>query len=45
MELLRRFLKTAPYERFIQGMKRGLEGRGIKASVFKNRWLHQYVEQ
>jgi hypothetical protein len=43
IELFRRFLKTASYERFIKTMKRGFEDRGIKTSVFKSRLLHQFV--
>jgi len=43
IELFRRFLKTASYERFIETMRRGLESRGIKTRVFKSRLLHQFV--
>lgn len=43
IELFRRFLKTASYERFIETMKRSLENRGIKTSVFRSRLLHQFV--
>jgi hypothetical protein len=43
IELFRRFLKTASYERFIEAMKSGLETKGIKTSVFKSRLLHQFV--
>jgi len=43
IELFRRFLQTASYERFIEAMRRGLASRGIKSSVFKSRLLHQFV--
>jgi len=43
IELFRRFLKTAPYERFIEALKRVLESKGIRTSVFKSRLIHQFV--
>ncbi len=43
IEFLRRFLKTASYERLIKTIKKNLENRGIKASVFKSYSLHQFV--
>lgn len=42
-EILRRFLETGSYERFIRSLKSKLEQKGIKAGVFKSRWLHQFV--
>ena len=42
-KFLRRFFKTAPYEELIDSIKSGLEKRGIKADVFRSRWLHQFV--
>ena len=43
IEFPRRGLKTACYERLIDTVKHSLETRGIKASVFKSNWLHQFV--
>ena len=43
IEFPRRFLKTAAYERELAGMKNSFEERGIKTSVFKSRFLHQFV--
>jgi len=43
IEFPRRSFKTASYERLIEALKRSLEARGIKTSVFKSRWLHQFV--
>jgi hypothetical protein len=43
IQLFRRFLKTAAYERFIARMTRRFESRGIRTSVFKSRWPHQFV--
>lgn len=42
-EVFRRFLQTGPYERFIKNLRTKLESNGIKADVFKSRWLHQFV--
>jgi len=42
-EIFRRFLKTGPYELFIEKLKSGLEDKGIKTGVFRSRWLHQFV--
>lgn len=42
-EILRRFLKTGSYERFIGNLVAKLESKGIKADVFRSRWLHQFV--
>ena len=42
-EFLRLFLKTAPYEEFIETFKSNLEKKGVKTDVFKSRWLHQFV--
>jgi hypothetical protein len=43
IEFPRRSLKTASYERLLKAMKQDFEKRGIKASVFKSHWLHQFV--
>jgi hypothetical protein len=43
IEFLRRFLKTASYERLIKTMKYSFEDRGVKTSVFKSSLLHQFV--
>jgi hypothetical protein len=43
IEFFRRCLKTAAYERLIKAMKRSLESKGIKTSVFKSNLLHQFV--
>lgn len=43
IEFPRRSLKTTSYERLIKTMKDSFEKRGIKASVFKSNWLHQFV--
>lgn len=43
IELFRRLLKTASYERFITAMKRSLEKKGIETAVFKSRLPHQFV--
>lgn len=42
-EIFQRFLKTGSYERFIENLKSKLEHKGIRAGVFKSRWLHQFV--
>jgi hypothetical protein len=42
-EIFRRFLKTGSYERFIKSLKSKLEQKGIRTSVFRSRWLHQFV--
>jgi len=42
-EVLRRILKTASYERFINGLKDRLEKKGIKTDVFRSKLLHQFV--
>jgi len=39
----RRGLETAPYERLIKKVKRSIENRGVKVSVFKSKLLHQFV--
>lgn len=43
IEFHRRLLKTAPYERLIEKMKRSLEERGIRTGVFRSTLLHQFV--
>jgi hypothetical protein len=43
IEFPRRSLKTPSYERLIAEMKSSFEERGIKTSVFKSRFLHQFV--
>ncbi len=42
-EVLRKFLKTAPYEELIETIKSNLEEKGVKADVFKSYWPHQFV--
>ncbi|MDJ0783256.1 MAG: hypothetical protein QNJ22_14865 [Desulfosarcinaceae bacterium] len=42
-EFHRHCLKTAAYESYIETMKAELEAKGVKADVFKSRWLHQFV--
>ena len=43
IEFPRRGLKTASYERQLAEMENSFEKRGIKTSVFKSRFLHQFV--
>lgn len=43
IELLRRFLRTAPYESFIRALKHRLQKEGIEATVFDSKWPHQFV--
>ena len=43
IEFPRRFLKTAAYERRLAEMKASFEERGVKTSVFKSHFLHQFV--
>jgi hypothetical protein len=43
IEPLRRLLKTEAYESTIEDLRRRLEDRGIKTSVFRSRLLHQLV--
>lgn len=42
-EVFRRFLKTGSYEKFIKNLESRLEQKGIRVSIFKSRWLHQFV--
>lgn len=42
-EFLRKFLKTASYEQYIETMRSDLGERGVKADVFKSRLPHQFV--
>ena len=42
-EFLRKFLKTASYERYIETTRSGLEKKGIKTDVFKSHLPHQFV--
>jgi len=42
-EFLRKFLKTAAYEEFIERIKLKLEKKGVKTDVFKSFWPHQFV--
>ena len=39
----RNSLKTASYERLIQKVKSGLEGRGLRADIFESHLVHQFV--
>lgn len=43
IEPLRGVLKTASYERLLEGLQHELEGRGVKVSVFKSRSPHHFV--
>ena len=43
IEFPRRMLKTAPYERLIDNVKRSLVSNGIRTSIFKSKLLHQFV--
>jgi hypothetical protein len=43
IEFPRRGLKTASHERLIDTLRHSLETRGIKTSVFRSNWLHQFV--
>jgi hypothetical protein len=42
-EFFRKFLKTAIYEDHIERIKDELKKKGVKAEVFRSRWLHQFV--
>ena len=42
-EFLRKFLKTAAYEQYIEAMRSDLEKKGVKSDVFKSRLPHQFV--
>jgi hypothetical protein len=39
----RKRFRTDSYERYIEGMKSGLESTGVKVDVFKSHLLHQFV--
>lgn len=43
IEFPRRLLKTVAYERLINRMRDRLQNRGVNTSVFKSKWLHQFV--
>lgn len=43
INLPRRGLETAPYERLIKKTEQSIEKHGVKVSVFKSRLLHQFV--
>ena len=43
IELFRRGLKTASYEKYIKTLKSNLEKKGAEANVFKSRLLTQFV--
>lgn len=43
IEMHRRLLRTAPYERQLDLLERSLEERGIRVDVFESRLPHQYV--
>jgi hypothetical protein len=43
IELFRRFLRTEPYESFINALTRRLRDAGIRAAVFDSKLLHQFV--
>lgn len=42
-EFLRRFFKTAAYEELIASIRSKLTQKGVRADVFRSRWLHQFV--
>jgi len=42
-EFLRKLLKTASYEQYIETMRSDLEKKGVQADVFKSRLPHQFV--
>jgi hypothetical protein len=42
-EFFRHFLRTASYEHYIEKMRIELNARGVRADVFRSRWLHQFV--
>ena len=39
----RDLFQTAAYERYIETMKSELEKRGVRADIFRNRWIHHFV--
>ncbi|MDJ0782019.1 MAG: hypothetical protein QNJ22_08600 [Desulfosarcinaceae bacterium] len=39
----RHLLQTAVYERAIETMQSELRSKGVRADVFRSRWLHQFV--
>jgi hypothetical protein len=43
IELFRRLLRTACYERYIRKLQARLEEEGVKTGVFESRLLHQFV--
>ena len=43
IELFRTFLRTEPYESFIQTLKRSLQDQGIRTEIFDSKLLHQFV--
>ena len=43
IELFRKFLKTASFERLIKNLKSDLETKGVKTDVFKSHLPHQFV--
>lgn len=43
IELFRRFLRTPPYESYIQALKSRLQSEGIRTAVFDSKLPHQFV--
>lgn len=42
-EFLKKFLKTASYEEYINATRSDLEKKGVRADLFKSHWPHQFV--
>jgi hypothetical protein len=43
IELFRRWLKTDAYERYLRDLRGRFEDRGIRTTVFRSRFIHQFV--
>jgi len=43
IELFRRFLRTAPYERLIKTIQSRLEEKGVKTKVFESNLPYQFI--
>jgi len=42
IQLLTHFLKSPPFEQHIKNIQTTLRGRGVKTTVFKSRFVHQW---
>lgn len=42
-EFLKKFLKTASYEQYLETIQSDLEKIGVKTGIFKSYWPHQFV--